>query len=209
MTVTPTRPSADPTRAAIITAARHHFAEKGFAGTSISSIAKSAKVNQSLIYHHFGSKSELWRDVKLHVLDDYHALQNMNWDKLLTVESCEDFIAEFIRYRFGFFDRYPDVLRIIEWQFLQPDPYELSSYPVVKIETMIQRISHFQAQKKMTTRHNPELILSMLLVIPLGYFRTYRDLSKNKSKQQLSAFKKEYVDLCISTLTQGLLCEET
>ena len=43
--------------AAIINAARTCFVEKGFAGTSISAIAKKAQINQSLIDHHFGNKT--------------------------------------------------------------------------------------------------------------------------------------------------------
>jgi AcrR family transcriptional regulator len=205
MALPPTRPSADPTRAAIIKAARQCFAEKGFAGTSISAIAKSAKVNQSLIYHHFGSKQDLWRAVKIHILDDYHELQDMNWDKLLTIEDCEDFIAEFVRYRFGLFDRFPDVLRILEWQYLEPDPYELSSYAESRLTLMTERLSHFQSENKIAKQHNPELILSLLLAMPLGFFRSYRDLSNNKSKQELDVLKFQYVDLCISTICRGFL----
>mgnify|MGYP002789645991 CR=1 FL=1 len=72
MSLMHTRPSADPTRAAIINAARHCFAQKGFAGSSISYIAKQAEINQSLIYHHFGNKRDLWIAVKVQILDDYN-----------------------------------------------------------------------------------------------------------------------------------------
>ncbi len=204
MTSTPTRPSADTTRAAIIAAARQRFAEKGFAGTSISTIAKTAKVNQSLIYHHFGSKQDLWIAVKVHILDDYHASQDMTWDRLLTLENSADFIAEMIRYRFGLFDRYPDALRIIEWQYLEPDPYELSTYSPGKLALTIEHISNFQKQKKIKDSHSPELILSMLLAVPLGYFRSYRDLSANKTPTELKKLRANYIDLCINTMSAGL-----
>ncbi len=201
---TPTRPSADPTRAAIINAARTCFVEKGFAGTSISAIAKKAQINQSLIYHHFGNKQDLWVAVKINILEEYHNSQNMNWDKLLTLKNCEEFISEFIQYRFGFFDQHPDALRIIEWQYLEPDPFELTAYTPETIQTIIKRIQYFQKQKKLSTHFNPELIFSLLLTIPLGFFRTFRDLSKDKSKQQLSKMKKEYIELCIKTFLNGL-----
>ena len=60
---TPNRPSADNTRKVILNAARDLFVKKGFAGTSISEIAKQAKVNQSLIYHHYANKESLWTAV--------------------------------------------------------------------------------------------------------------------------------------------------
>src|SRR5690242_1636043 len=42
-----------PTKTVILNAALTVFIQKGFAGASISDIAKLAKINQSLIYHHF------------------------------------------------------------------------------------------------------------------------------------------------------------
>lgn len=205
MTVTPKRPSADPTRAAIVSAARQCFAEKGFAGTAISTIAKNAKVNQSLIYHHFGSKLDLWIAVKVQILDNYHNLQQMNWDKLLTIDDGPDFIAEFIRYRFGLFDHFPDTLRIIEWQHLEPDPYELSTFSPDIIALMTKHISAFQKKNIMKKGYKPELILSMLLAIPLGFFRSYCDLSLNKSASEVENLKKNYIELCIDTVNGGLL----
>ncbi|MDQ2994978.1 MAG: TetR/AcrR family transcriptional regulator [Pseudomonadota bacterium] len=205
MAIAPTRPSADPTRAAIIDAARQCFVAKGFAGTAISAIATKAKVNQSLIYHHFGSKQALWVAVKIHILEDYHALQDMNWEKLLSLTDSRDFIAEFIRYRFGLFDRYPDVLRIIEWQYLEPNPFELSSYPPEKLHPIIERIHFFQEQNHLSSNYNPELIFSMLLALPLGFFRSFRDLSSGKPQRELDTFKNEYVELCIDTIIRGLL----
>jgi len=209
MTSTPTRPSADPTRAAIIAAARQCFANKGYAGTSISTIAKNAIVNQSLIYHHFGSKHELWIAVKVQILEDYHNIQDMNWDKLLTIENSQEFVAEIIRYRFGLFDRYPDTLRIIEWQYLEPDPFELSTYSDDKLKAMVDHIQAFQQQKQMKANHNAELILSMLLAIPLGFFRSYRDLSQNKTPSELNILKESYLQLCFTTISTGLLSSET
>lgn len=51
--------SAGDTRAALIAAAREQFAARGFAGTSVRSIAAAAGVNASLVNHHFGGKEAL------------------------------------------------------------------------------------------------------------------------------------------------------
>jgi AcrR family transcriptional regulator len=58
------RTVADTTRKKILDAARKLFVKNGFAGTSISDIAGLAKINQSLIYHHFRDKQELWKGLK-------------------------------------------------------------------------------------------------------------------------------------------------
>lgn len=47
------------TRQRILTAARRQFAERGFRGASVRSIAGEAGVDPSLINHHFGDKAQL------------------------------------------------------------------------------------------------------------------------------------------------------
>lgn len=55
----PTR-APDARRAQILDAALVEFAEKGFAGASTNAIADRAKVAKGLLFHHFGSKEELF-----------------------------------------------------------------------------------------------------------------------------------------------------
>ncbi len=47
------------TRAAILAAARSQFADRGYAGASLRSIAHEASVDASLISHYFGDKTQL------------------------------------------------------------------------------------------------------------------------------------------------------
>ena len=77
-----TRPKGDPTRKAILKAAKHLFVKKGFAATSISEIAAKAKINQSLIYHHFGSKEDLWKHVKSAVLESYMRVEHLDLEDI-------------------------------------------------------------------------------------------------------------------------------
>ncbi|MBL7502712.1 TetR family transcriptional regulator [Frankia sp. CNm7] len=55
------RPGQPETRAEILRAARALFAERGFAGTSIRSVATGAGVDPALVHHYFGSKEGLFR----------------------------------------------------------------------------------------------------------------------------------------------------
>ena len=55
----PAGSSAGDTRARLIDAARELFGHRGFAATSVRSIASAAGVDPSLINHHFGSKQGL------------------------------------------------------------------------------------------------------------------------------------------------------
>lgn len=59
---------ADKTRAAILDAALHAFAERGFEGASIRAITGSIGVGHNLVRHYFGSKDDLWRAAVWHGL---------------------------------------------------------------------------------------------------------------------------------------------
>jgi len=54
------RPGRQDTREAILAAARHAFAEKGFDGASIRYIATNAGVDPALVHHYFGPKDQLF-----------------------------------------------------------------------------------------------------------------------------------------------------
>ena len=51
------------TRDRLLDAARHHFAEKGFDGTSIAAIADELGLTKQALLHHFGSKEKLYGEV--------------------------------------------------------------------------------------------------------------------------------------------------
>ncbi len=55
--------SAEERKAEITIAARGEFAKKGFYGTSIRDIAKAANVSEALIYRHFSSKEDLYKEI--------------------------------------------------------------------------------------------------------------------------------------------------
>jgi TetR/AcrR family transcriptional regulator len=48
------------TREAILAAARHEFAARGYAGARVDRIAAAARVNKAMIYYHFASKEGLY-----------------------------------------------------------------------------------------------------------------------------------------------------
>jgi TetR/AcrR family transcriptional regulator len=62
----PAKPgSRDParTRERILEAALGEFADKGFAGARVDAIASSASINKRMLYHYFGDKEGLFREV--------------------------------------------------------------------------------------------------------------------------------------------------
>ena len=54
------RPGGPDTRGQILAAARTSFAQRGFAGTTIRSVATAARVDPALVHHYFGTKDDLF-----------------------------------------------------------------------------------------------------------------------------------------------------
>src|SRR5262245_10319307 len=58
-----TRSKKDGSRERLFAAATREFAARGFAGASVDRIAAAARLNKAMIYYHFKSKAELYRDI--------------------------------------------------------------------------------------------------------------------------------------------------
>jgi len=109
------------TRAAILEAAEEIFIAKGPGSTALSEIASQAGVTKSLIHHHFGSKEGLWREVKMRRFSAYATGQMR---MLETVPPSQELLQDSMRYYFGFLKENPQLVRILAWIFLGPDPGE-------------------------------------------------------------------------------------
>lgn len=106
------------TRSAILDAAEALFVERGFAATSMSEIGRRAAVTKSLIHHHFGSKEELWEEVKRRCLAEYVSAQRKIMES--PASDPQTFHDSLIRY-FRFLQRNPNWVRLNEWMSLE-DP---------------------------------------------------------------------------------------
>lgn len=197
------RPSADVTRSAILKAARKHFVKKGFAATSISTIAKTAKVNQSLIYHHFTNKENLWISVKLTAKETMDGYKKVGLQDCLNQDTAREFIAQLIQFRFDIFDQNPDIRRMIDWQFMETTPEKLVG--LAHIKDIKNRIEQFQEMGEITDKYPSDLLISLILNAPLSFWRSHQDFEKSAKKEQLKAFKAQFCQLCIEALCQGLL----
>ena len=69
-----TNPSGAAGHQALLDAAREEFAERGFAGTSIRSLADRAGISMSVLYHYYRSKQELIEAIILEQIDEYFGI---------------------------------------------------------------------------------------------------------------------------------------
>ena len=106
------------TRSAILDAAEVIFVEKGFAAASMSDIAARAAVTKSLIHHHFGSKEELWLEIKRRSLEEYVEAQRAI---MASAAADRETLVESLRIYFRFLERNPNFVRLSTWMNLE-DP---------------------------------------------------------------------------------------
>lgn len=100
------------TRERILASARREFADKGFDGARVDTIASAAGANVRMIYHHFGNKQGLYRDVLRSIFEERPLEMNE------PVTSIDDALQ---RYSRGFAES-PDRIRLMLWESLDLGP---------------------------------------------------------------------------------------
>ena len=107
------------TRIAILDAAEDIFAERGYAGTSISAIAQRSGASGPLIMNHFKSKRGVFQAMKAAVVERYkdHAIHRDEQ----TVQNVEDWLERVIRSKFEHYKHNQNIHRLVDWCRLEGD----------------------------------------------------------------------------------------
>ncbi len=100
------------TQKRILAAALKEFAAKGPAGARVDEIARLAGVNKRMLYHYFGSKEDLYREVYRRKLQE----------KTQAVTEQPPDLLESLPYWFEDMLRDPDWVRLLGWQALSQGP---------------------------------------------------------------------------------------
>ncbi len=104
------------TKEKILKAARQSFVQSGFSGSSMGSIAKTADVNHSLLFHHFGNKLSLWQAVKATIVQEANRKQCTLPSTDLPFQA---FIKQLAYNLLSFYRDNTEMLKIISWQRLE------------------------------------------------------------------------------------------
>ncbi|QIN77948.1 TetR family transcriptional regulator [Rubrobacter marinus] len=97
---------AERTRGRIVEAAVREFAEKGFAGARVESIGRRAGVNKQLLYHYFGGKEDLFREVVERKIEE----------RLGRLEGSPDELGGLLEYHFEGLYEDLDWIRFLTWE---------------------------------------------------------------------------------------------
>lgn len=188
------------THGKILEAAREIFLEKGFAGASVSMIAKKAHVNQSLIYHHFESKQQLWQHVKNDFVKDHFPSDAFNIHAIFTLEH---FVKEFVKTRFDFYFQNPEVIRMMNWQRLDPQLAELKGTSKATPNALKEAFIKLQNSGQIRKNIDPDMALLFIgnaITAPL-----YDGRQKFEEDRQ---FRVTYLDMLTSFLIRALQSTE-
>lgn len=109
----PARPrvrDAEATKARILQAAKREFARNGLGGARVDVIADKAKANKRMIYHYFGSKDALFREV---LEEAYIGIRSA--EAKLKLDELEPKLAleRLVRFTWDYYLKHPEFLTLV------------------------------------------------------------------------------------------------
>ncbi|MBY0463300.1 MAG: TetR/AcrR family transcriptional regulator [Alphaproteobacteria bacterium] len=191
----PLKSEEDNTAEKILQAARSLFVEKGFSATSISDIAKKASINQSLIYHHFGNKQDLWKKVKEHVLKDSGQFHSF---VLKTETTLQEFLGHIINQRTSLYENNPDLARMMLWQRLEDSDQSLKGGTSASPDEWKEMIVRLQEEGRIRSDLDPDMIIALIIHAVTGIYLYPSPLFNSMDKRKL------YTKMVLDFLEQSL-----
>lgn len=182
------------TRKKILQTAANLFVQEGFEGISISQIAKKAKINQSLIYHYFESKEDLWKSVKNYYVETYVNKEDLKID---TEKELKDILKQIICGRFEFYEKHPEVMRMMSWQKLETAKSKLIGGTLFSPDNWKEVFSQLQKQGKIKEEINLDMMILFITSLIAGALtEDYKNIL-NHSKNKFG-----YIELIIESCIQ-------
>lgn len=197
--------SKNETKAKIIAGALRVFTEKGFLGASMSQIAKAAQVNQSLIYHHFESKEDLWVHVKQYCIDEGAE----DW-KPIRYDTLENFVNDLVDVRFSVYAR-ESMRMLVHWQALEPDPskfYGNSDKAPQSPFNIAQYIRVLQKKKIVRTDQDPQVLAAVVFGLASYTYFDFAD-AYSLSVDQKDSYKKLVCSILVQALEKNRESDDT
>ncbi len=198
-----TRRRRDPeaTRAAILDAAEDLFLAHGPSEVPTSRIAKLAGVTKSLIHHHFGSKEELWNEIKQRHFEQYFKVQK---EMLNSDEGPLELLHRSIMAYFRFLQQDERSVSFMSWRFVEGDEPCLAEENEL-FEVGIQRILEGQEQGLIRRDLNPLSIIKAFLAMVLQWFQTKKLLCDMLGEEtDIEAMEEKYLQDILTIFFDGV-----
>lgn len=168
----------------ILEAAKILFVEHGFAGTSISAIAKRAGVTRSLIFHHYSTKDKLWVAVKDNLLElgaaktTLHKTHDIN-------DQAQHIISTLVTERFEFYNTHQEYFRLTCWQVLDRQAASVGFVDTDFCNDFTKLINSMQDTGQVDKNLDPKVLLVALIGSVYAPFMLEQQIPLSlKQKQQ-------------------------
>ena len=189
----------------ILAAAEKVFVTKGFSAARLDDVATLAKVSKGLIFYHFGSKRNLWHEVKMRYYRDYVDSQTQNINEMTKDPLAT--LKDGIKIKFDFLQNSPNYSRLSSWILAEQD----MSGENLRAELQKLGIDFLkQAQEKGAIRHDidAENIYFMYICLVDSWFQTrFRYQPQDGNKKQLQEFDKAFLTDMMKVYLDGLTCK--
>ena len=124
------------TRTHILEAAIREFSSAGFSGARIERIAKGAKCNVRMLYHHFGNKEDLYRAVLVHC---YARIRNQEADLHLAKLPPLEGMVQLLNNTFDHFANNPEFVALLNNENLMRGRFVLRLKSVAQMTSPLRR----------------------------------------------------------------------
>ena len=191
------------TRERILDAALEEFAAKGFAGARVDLIARRARINKRMLYHYFGDKEGLFREV----------LRKKMTERSAWIASAPEDPAERLPFWFELAWRDPEWIRLLEWEALQWGDEKVidENRRREAFAGAVDRFRQMQERGVVSPAFDPgQLLLSMmaLTAYPLAFPQLARlatglSVSDPKFRAQRERFLREFATALKPILSGG------
>ncbi|MBC8428720.1 MAG: TetR/AcrR family transcriptional regulator [FCB group bacterium] len=191
----------------ILKEARTLFAEKGFSGTSIRMIADNAGVTKSLIYHHFGSKRTLWREVSQDLLLSANLPEKIK--KMVHTfdfgkgRDCSKVGEKQIPPYFEFLRDNTEFARMLAWMDAEKDSSLVSENPF--LEVAVERLKEYQLKEYIRDDIDPRILIISMMAVCEIWFTAQERLGMLFGKDITGDdMNSEYIETVMKLLFEGV-----
>lgn len=175
------------TKSRLLAAAMSLFSEKGYDGVAVDEIVDRARVNKRMVYHYFGSKEAIYREVLREVYGRLTTIELAVVDPKAPIEKTLETI---VRSYFAFLAANPEFVQLILWENLGQGRHlaavgdALSKAPILGLlrQVLTRGIREGRIPKNFDSKH----LLINLIGLCLIYFSNRYTLSQSVGIDLLS-----------------------